>query len=252
MLICTTTDTHYGFNGKSDNHHRKNIALIKREMDKVGCKVLLHAGDWATCRQRQVKRTWGMFREILGPDITIIGVSGNHDLWSDEENYTLMQIFELHKEWAKEFDIHLLSHFGPKIIEDVAFVGFDGWYAVEELHTNDPNFLPHQIDIREDGEYTGPSVHKFLQNRAYQQFQSMLEFDRTSYRKVVGTTHMPLFDGDHYGNPRWLEFMAGLCDIICFGHSHHRLEGDRTGDKPTLIYNAGSDYGKIRYLIFEV
>lgn len=258
MLVCKTTDTHYGYNGKSDNHHRKTLALIKREMDKVGCKILLHAGDWAVCRQRQVKRTWEMFRDAMGPDVVIVGARGNHDFWSDEETYSLEQILALHRAWAEESQIHLLSEFGPKFIEDVAFIGYDGWYVMHPLTTNDPNYLPLQIGDPTIDRYLqdGPTAHEALQKRAYNQFQEMLAIDTSGYRQVVGVTHMPLYEDptdNHNGNPRWLEFMAEKCDIICFGHSHKRMVEKVPGvECKSRIYNAGSDYGKIRHLFFEV
>src|SRR5690606_16914068 len=129
MIVCQTTDTHYGWNHKTENHHRKRLREIKREMEKLGCTTLLHTGDWVMSRQRQLKRIWNIFREVLGPEITIVCVLGNHDFWHDEDDLEVEswdQLFQFHRDWALENDIHYLSEFGPLAVEDVCFIGFDG------------------------------------------------------------------------------------------------------------------------------
>lgn len=253
-LAAQTTDTHFGFDGSSNNHHWKMLHKLKRDMEARGCKLLLHSGDWSTFRQRQFYRTLQMFREILGPDIVIAAVKGNHCHWQDTaegERETLEEMLAKHLEWFREFGVvYLDGRTEPFMFEDVAIVGFDGWYGSIESarsRTNDALWLPKQVP---EG-YV--DAHDFMQKRAYCSLSRLYALDYGTPRKVVGLSHFPLYEveNDHCGNPSWMPHLASICDIVCFGHSHKQINGLTVGDGCT-VYNAGSDYGKIRYLIIDI
>jgi len=181
--------------------------------------------------------------------------SADHDYWQDpqeHEHYTLEELFDLHTKWFEEFDIHYLD--GRKttlVVEDVALVGFDGWYANPKVHalTNDVRWMPTHLGDKFQGDVQ--DLHAWMLTRAYRSLARLYMIDYGKPRKTIGLSHFPLMEGDYNGNPRWMDHFTDLCDIVCFGHSHKQIIGQPVGCD-SLAYNAGSDYGNIRTLFIEV
>jgi len=255
MIVAKTTDTHYGWDHNTDKVHRKKLVALALEMQTRGCRVLLHTGDWSCVKQKSLFRAWALFREILGPDVRILSVRGNHDFWfGDEGRYseefkdrTWEVFFARHREHAALHNIELLSDTGSVVIHDVWFGGFDGWYEIKDAPTNDRRWM---LDYGPDGQ----DVFVFMQQRAEQQFQAALDAMPDDKFKVL-LTHMPLVEGKKYkgvninGNPRWFDHLVGKIDALCWGHTHEAVDYVWRGVR---CVNAGSGYNSFQYYFMEV
>ena len=79
MKIALTTDTHFGVSNNTQNIHKRFLKKLKKE----SFDVLVHTGDIASHKQKQLYRSLVMFREALG-DIPMLIVLGNHDCLDKE------------------------------------------------------------------------------------------------------------------------------------------------------------------------
>lgn len=247
MKFALTSDTHYGHNKKTHDIHVKWLAEMYADLKANDVKLLIHAGDWTSNRQKQFHKTMQMFRAAM-PDIMIAAVRGNHDLWQYKHYPRKMHhgtLNKLHQEWFKESNIHWLEN-GPLVIDDVIVVGFDGWYNLAFPPSNDGEQMIEYIE--------GVPSTVFLASQTYKKLDSILQTDDTNYRKSVMVTHMPPFTEDDYylpycANPRYFQPIKDKFDVFCVGHSHHY---DNRIEDGCLILNCGSDYNQPKYLIFDV
>lgn len=252
MKILLTSDTHYGFSHKTHKRHENFLREVKRVIEEQHVDVVLHAGDWTSMRQDQFRRTMAMFRRELGDDVIIAAVRGNHDFWDLKKGGRKMQrkhlygeLMRMHQEW---FEAYNIIHLGTSTLthEDIHIVGFDGWYGSSNPPTNDEQWMIRDVE--------GCPIMTYLSNKAHKDLDMLLQRDYSKYRKVICVSHFPPFSGDWKGkgmsaNFNFFEPMREKFDVLCFGHSHRRVEREENG---TWIYNAGSDYDQPRYLIFEV
>lgn len=255
MKVLLTSDTHYGYDQKTHRYHEKFLTEIAELVDKGEVDIVVHAGDWSTNRQDQFHRTLKMFRRYLS--VPILTVKGNHEFWDQKKDGRKMQkkhmyhsLIKMHDEWFEESDIHYLGN-GEFVKDDVCFVGFDGWYGYvgeAKRETRDGEVMVRDVE--------GCETMVYLSNKAYKDLDELLAKDYSKYRKVVCVSHFPPLTEDWKGkdkafsaNMNFLEPMKEKFDVLCFGHSHMRVERKEDG---TWIYNCGSHYDKPRYLIFEV
>ena len=249
MLKCLlTSDTHYGHTHKTHKRHEKFFEQIKKE----DFDLLIHAGDWSSSRQDQFRRTMAMFRRELGDDVPILAVRGNHDFWDFKKGgrkmqrkYFLPELMRMHDEWFDEYNI---TYLGRSMYQqdDVVFVGFDGWYGSSNPPTNDGHFMIRDVE--------GCPTMTYMANKAHKDLDLLLQRDYSKFRKSVCVSHFPPFSGDWKGkgfsaNFSFFQPMKDKFDVLCFGHSHRRVDREEDGTK---IYNCGSDYDKPNYIIFEV
>lgn len=262
IKLMLTSDTHYGMDGKTHSKHSKFWRKVAETIEKEDIKALIWAGDIASFRQRQFRRSLEMAAEHVS--IPILLVRGNHDYWNGYDPKepkmhlkTMEQVMDQHQLWFKQNGIHHLEN-GPYVIEDVIICGFDGWYGSANPNTNDKKWMPITI-------YGEKITSQYLVSKAWKDFEKCLEIDTTPYRKSIIVTHHAPYPYDHsyvdtnmylglnYGhhtaNFRFLQEMKGKFDILCCGHSH-KLRDDY--DEGIQIYNCGSDYNAPKAMVFEV
>lgn len=242
MKIALTSDTHAGLDGRTEAKHYK---FWKKLGAVPGVDLMIHAGDWATNRQRQISKSMETLRKHISWPIAC--VFGNHDYWRDKEDgedYGIGEIMALHTMACDKYKIHYLET-GPLIIGDHIILGFDSWYRTWNPPTNDKNWMPifHE----------GVPVHTWMGHRASQSLDRLLLTDTEAYRKVVCVTHFPPYthdrDYEEFCAPaKYLNFLTEKADILCMGHSH-KLDIQVINDCQML--NSGADYNRPRALIFD-
>ncbi len=114
MKIAVTTDTHLGASNNTIKIHEKFLKKLMAE----SFDILVHAGDIASHKQKQLYRSLSMFSEALG-DIPMLFVLGNHDLWDQDawnqknKRYNKRTSYEQMKanqrEWFDELNVHYLQ-----------------------------------------------------------------------------------------------------------------------------------------------
>lgn len=256
MKIALTSDLHYGFNNKTGHIHRKFWAKIAPMLAEENVKVLILAGDLASSKLSELRDCLALIREHI--QIPIVIVRGNHDFWdapnkNDPESgfRNWLRINELHKRWFRQFDVHHLED-GPKIVNGVRFVGWDGWYRHPNPPTNDGLYMFKGHD--------GAEMHHFMCSRAWKKFDEVLAELQASnnFRKTIAVTHHNLYcDNPKYevysGHPTFLTELVGYVDVFACGHNHQYLKEFIDLDlRPLLMVNSGSDYNRPRILVFEV
>lgn len=244
MRVALTSDTHSG--ASRETHKILSRFFESMEEDKEW-DVLILAGDLGIATFDHFLTLLNMVKvHIKRP---VVAVRGNHDLW-DKRKYNLQATIKYGSEKFAEYGIHHLES-GPYIKDGVAFVGWDGWYNMFIRGRNEWNFIPH---------YTaGLHTHDFLKNREDKEFQRVLdELEQHKDKKRVVVTHMPPFKesqvwdplwDEHAGNPRFISFLEGNADVLCYGHTHLAHEEVIKGIR---VYNSGSDYDEPNYIKFEV
>jgi len=273
MKLITTTDTHYGHSSRTHRVHEKFLLRLKRKCEEENIDALLHAGDWISCEQHQLPRTWKMFREIFGPDFPILSVIGNHDIWNQEIFSTSIRqrvwaklpgltsyaaIKSQHEKWAKEYNIHLLEG-NPYETDTVIIYGFNGWYYYFSSESSDANSIPRM--------HESSPLQPFLSWEATNEFGAVSEMAKYEKKKKILVSHMPPYTQElerlterMCANPKMLPYIIKDFDVFCFGHTHFTtnkiLEHGNSGCR---FINAGTDwdqhscgYDKPKYLIFEV
>ncbi len=260
MKLLLTSDTHYGFSHNTHKIHEKFFQQLNQEIVHNDIKAVIHSGDWSSNKQDQFQRTLAMFRNRLGPDIPIVAVRGNHELWDYrkdkfDHNTGMMKpqgkiswetMDRLHQEWFQKENIHHLESQGKFVIDDVVIMGFDGWYYHVNAPTNDGGMIISHV-----GGDTSMTYHS---HRAYKALNRVLAEDTSQYRKAICVTHHTLWVDDqryaaYIGNPSFLPHIKEKFDVLCTGHSH-RYRNDIEDE--TLILNCGSGYDKPKYIVFEV
>lgn len=253
MKIALVSDLHYGMDGKTHNKLLKFAKRLQEAILKEDVKVLIVAGDSASTRQRHVKRLFELLREHIS--IPILAVRGNHDFWcgSDRQDsniyVSLQDVYNFHRQVFSDNDIHHLDE--PFEIEDVLICGFDGWYSSTNPPSNDAYWMPKQSG-------QGSDTMTYLTHKAWKDLQKCLDLDTSKYRKKVIVTHHNVHVCYYHGAPGMPEMSGPYCfydeikekfDVLCYGHTHQRDEADDNGFRR---YNAGADYNKPNYIIFEV
>lgn len=243
MKLILTSDTHFGFNHKTQSKHLRFLKLLAAEKPDV----VVHAGDWTSHSQKQFRRTLQMFREHLS--CPIVAVRGNHDFWQSpdlNQSFTPTErIMEIHNEWFEEFGIHHVSK-GSFPVGDWTIYGFDGWYATVSPPTNDQAWMPLMT-----GQY--PTMEWF-RNKAQDDIHRLIDCKGEGKAKKICVTHFPTYTEDQRyaqfcANLNYLEVLTDHFEILLFGHSHRACDWVF---RDTRIVNCGSDYNIPLYKVLEI
>jgi predicted phosphodiesterase len=184
--------------------------------------------------------------------IPVVLVRGNHDFWDAQDRKdkhsgrrSFGELQNIHRELLTKHEIHHLES-GPKVIEDVIICGWDGWYGSSNPFTNDAEHMFRDVE--------GCPMHVFMSDRAWRQFENVLNLDIEPYRAAIAVTHFNPYCTDH----KWLDMCANVkfydmvkekFDVFCCGHNHQRKDRIEDGCR---VLNSGSDYNHPKYLLFEV
>lgn len=237
MNCLLLSDLHFGFTDKTMKIWTK---YWDKEIKDAAYDVVIIAGDLGTTKYKHFSSGIRFLRRHT--DKPILLVRGNHDLW-DRGYKKLDALIKKQQELCTKYNVHLLQDFGPVTIDGYFFTGWDGFYASNpQSWSNDFYYLPDDADFTR------------LSNRADIGFQAVL--DGLFYwppDKTTVVTHMPCFPGygdpKYNANPRLIEHLVGLTNVLCCGHSHKAMDIDIRG---TEVLNVGSDYNKPKHLIFKV
>lgn len=264
MKIAVTTDTHLGVSHNTTKIHEKFLKKLMAE----SFDILVHTGDIASHKQKQLYRSLFMFREALG-DIPMLIVLGNHDLWDLEAwnqknsrfnrrtSYEQMRVQQ--REWFEELNIHYLQDEDYIFGDEVIFYGYDGWYKHLPPPSNDKNWMPPFAKSCPIDQYLS-----YRANKTLDVILSSVEAMKKAkpHLKSVCATHHSLtpyrggFD-TMSGDLRHLDFLSKDFDLVLNGHSHQEVdeihkycEGNTV--QSCRVVNVGSDYDKPKYLILEI
>lgn len=249
MKALLTSDTHYGFGHSTTEILYRFWKKVAKTIEKENIDVVIWAGDIATSKQSEFKKAIAQARNIIGPQIPIAFVRGNHDLWDRGRVIrTFAQLEEEHNEIFSRYDIHHLEQ-GSMTIDNVGIFGWDGWYGTANPPSNDAYNMFKQVE--------GVPTHTFLSHRAWIKFEKVLEdvdLLRPHHRAAVAVTHFNPYTIDTRwenmcANLKFYDLIKAKFDVFCCGHNHqfkNRLEGT------CRVVNAGSDYMVPKFLVFEV
>jgi len=117
MKVALVTDTHFGCSNNTQKIHFKFLKnLMKESFD-----VLVHTGDIASHKQKQLKCSLSMFRDALG-DIPMLVVLGNHDCL-DKETELLT-----HRGWLSYKEIR-----DSDLILSINKKGYSEWSSIDQI-----------------------------------------------------------------------------------------------------------------------
>jgi len=231
------SDLHHGLTG---NTH-KNIehlfrSLRSRLMGHRTCFIF--AGDLISVKQENHFKLFRLFREYF-QNYPAVMCYGNHDFWNYGKGCIppgYDEILSHRKEICEEFQLHDVDS-GIFEMNDVAVVGFDGWYWKIDLLSNDRENMA--LDFR------GEDPFAFLNKKAYNDLDRILHLDYSKYRKKICVTHFPPFTEnikyyEHNANHSYMEWITKNFDVMCVGHSHKKANFVENG---CLVLNCGSESG---------
>ena len=260
MKIALWSDWHLGTT-KDKSIMRQFALMAEQKPDLVVAGGDYNGGWYGAKATRTVFRR---FREAM-PDVPSCGVLGNHEHWirgrkagftgdhlgksfqrpSAETwrlNYLEIQrVFEENK-------IHFLDLAGPMRLPDhpgIAIVGHTLWYEKAQPPTNDLNFMPYSMD---------GDTHAFMRRNAYREAFDNLDKLTDEDMTRVFVSHFPVINvkGDHefeqfsasavFGES--LQATFRIQKFLC-GHAHQYHNGP-------LRFEAGSDYGRPKFLMIEI
>lgn len=234
MKILLTSDTHYGFSDKTDKIMRNFIEEVAQRIDEDAIEYCLHAGDVSSHKSTQIRDFWKLWHDYVS--VPTYWVTGNHDYWDMKG----ASIDEFHKNIGVDDGVA-----GAMLSDEVNLFYFNGFYG----NTRPPT---------QDRYRMGNTVFDDLQRRSYKDFKRILsdaqDCKGLGVQKQILLTHYPLYtnnplDESFSANRKWWDEIPGVFDIVCQGHNHKRQDEFVDGVR---ILNAGSDYDKPKYLIFEV
>jgi len=117
MKLAVTTDTHFGASQNTQRIHEK---FLKKLMEE-SFDVLVHTGDIASHKQKQLYRSLQMFKDALG-DIPMLFVLGNHDCL-DKETELLTK-----RGW-----LHYLEILDTDYVLSLNKEGFSEWSQITDI-----------------------------------------------------------------------------------------------------------------------
>lgn len=264
MKIAVTTDTHLGASNNTIKIHEKFLKNLMEE----SFDVLVHTGDIASHKQKQLHRSLIMFKEAL-EDIPMLFVLGNHDLWDQEawnqknKRYNKRTSYEhlrsQQRDWFEEVGVHYLQDEEYVYKDEAIFYGYDGWYKDLNPPSNDKNWMPPIAKLCPINQYLNYRANKTLDAilmsaegmkrvKPHLKFVCATHHSLTPYRGGADTMN---------GDPRHLDFLSENFDLVLNGHSHQEVDQIHEyvfGNTicTCRVINAGSDYDKPKYKIIEL
>jgi hypothetical protein len=203
-------------------------------------------------------------REVM-PDVPTVAVLGNHEHWvrgrkarfngdvfgrsygrPSFESWRL-NYQDIIKTMQK-FSVHFLDLDGPWRSPEhpgIAVVGHTMWYEKADPPTNDLLHMPYHVD---------GDTHAYMRRNAYREVLDSLDKLTDQDTTRIFVSHFPVIDAS--GDTEFAEYSSskvfgenlketfGISKFLC-GHAHQRHEGP-------LRFEAGSQYGKPRFLILEI
>lgn len=246
MKIALTSDLHRGATQKTQVIHDNFFRQL--EEDK-SWDVLLIAGDLGTTKPEQIESLLKSIRKHISREIAI--VFGNHDLWGqkrNKNNVDLVKQLKTIQGYLEKYRCHYLTG-NPYIKDDVAIIGWDGWYTHPPFvrGTRDHEKMPYFTE--------GIETEEWLNKKSVKEQNKVLEeIDMHSDKKIVLVSHMPIIDlysARHMGTdvPELWNSVKNKIKAYCYGHVHMSNKEVRDGVK---IYSADVDYDKPGVMFFNI
>ena len=236
------TDTHMGFSAEGD---RANIDLLHEAKLESPDAILISGDIGNTAPDTEVYLR--LLRRFF-PEIPVVGVLGNHDLWFMGES--LEEVFASQRRAFERHNCVLLEG-GVTEVLGVEIFGFTGWYYCDHASRDSEFIRDYAVKVFRD-----------LQNRSDREFLGILSWidghPKSEKPRVLLTHfHWPRIGNpeltdlqrlSYYGaNPRYAEY-AGLWDVVVMGHSHEEVMAQT---QSTVMINAGSNYEEPRFTTIE-
>ncbi|MCH8077783.1 MAG: metallophosphoesterase [SAR324 cluster bacterium] len=249
MKVLLTSDTHLGLTKEPE------LRRMFKRMATLEADLLIHAGDYSGgfTGHKLVALTCAMLRDAM-PAVPVLTVIGNHDYWSgmgpprgrgrrgvayakpsrqqfDDNLAGLRKAFKEHRFWFLDQDGVYRDERFPGLV----IAGHSGWYG-HRIDTNDWEYLPRDFDGMDPQSHMAAQAHAGLMRNLGQ----LTDADTNR----IFLSHFPVVEPEDYGaSPNLfpqLEANHGMKRFIQ-GHFHRRHEGPQ-------LWEAGSDYGKPRYV----
>ena len=245
MKLVKTSDLHAGFSNETLQKHQRFFSKVATEKPDV----LVLAGDNASHRQKSLRTLFRTVRDS-NPTVPVVCCWGNHDFWETPKSRSAMPSYEQlvagRQAACDEYNILHVDK-GPYIIDNVAIVGFDGWYWHLDPPTNDKLRMPKEAG-------SGEPLFSFLTSKAHTDLERILLTDLSAFRKRVCITHFPPFVDNiayqnHTANRNYFDFLSAQFDVVLVGHSHKQADFVATGCR---WVNAGSDYDAPKYVVLDL
>lgn len=258
MRALIITDFHRGYNqtiAKIQEKALNNLAQSKTKFD-----IIIVSGDWGTSKVEHVKGAFSFLRKTF-PKKIICGVLGNHDLW--DKKHTLSQTLNKISQYAKESNIHLLEN-NPLELSDYTILGFNSWFnGYDFQHQQDYSWM------KISSQQYFLEICKKLNEDEEKAVNFICQYPTTKKKIII--SHMPIFENyfekDHKyaitkdpagnethnydkwaSNPKYGNQLLPIMDYHIFGHTHTPVY-DKINN--TIIINAGAEYGKVKYIIYD-
>jgi len=215
MKIALTGDTHEGYQGSP----RPDWDWFWYEIAKEKPDLLAHTGDWGMTWE-DVR--WAMERMRKRIHCPVIGALGNHDFWTNPMEPDHHMLLRQLQSWLDLYQIQT----GMVDLHGIRFGSFTGWYDEKFPPTNDRKFI-------------NPAMWDYLAQ------QAMLAKEKVFMEQPeVVVTHFPITTAE-------ARLFSGFGYYLMIGHWHgEQYTGADWFD--FKFCNAGSDYGKPKYLILNI
>lgn len=247
MKIVFWSDIHMSYSDKTYSLAKK---LLKK-INKYSFEVLLLGGDLCSKDPIEVKILFKLIREVLGYDVKVYWVKGNHEFWSKEGkycegiiNHNYNNLIKYYEDISEKYQIYLLDQ-SPVVINKYVFMGFDGWYAYNQSRTKDELYMPEM----------GFLSNK-LRKKAHEDLNNILLDAENKYKDKIKIclTHFPPYSFDKeyedlIANKEYLKFICESFDYLLLGHSHQDEEWEF---KDCKIINPGSDYDNMQAKMIDL
>lgn len=236
------SDLHHGLTG---NTHRNIENLFKQLVVRLkgSMTCFIFAGDMISIKQENHFKLFRLFREYFPDHVQYPAVLcyGNHDFWDYDRRHqppTYEEILAHRKEVCETFHLHDVDNGIFEAFNNVAVVGYDGWYWHLNPQTNDKTFMAR--------EYQGKDTFVFLNTKAHNDLDRLLQLDYSKYRKKICVTHFPPFTDnikfhEHNASHSHMEPITTNFDVLCVGHSHRKENFFENG---CHVLNCGSESGR--------
>jgi predicted phosphodiesterase len=156
MKVAILTDTHYGFSKRGD---QANVLILKK-IAEAKPSIVIHCGDYGSSNHVDRYNFWALARRLLGPEVIIGGVNGNHDcldihtelltkrgwvLYSDIKKDDLVYSYDIQKDkgqWDKINNIIIkeTDNVISTQIKQYSFVGTEGHRVLCSVRNNKNDF----------------------------------------------------------------------------------------------------------------
>lgn len=274
LKIAVTGDLHYG------NTSAISIQKIAKAIRKTNPDIIAIIGDVAEVRSDFDKfESCLKFVKTANPEIPVLVIPGNHDLWVGDQNWNSVDLFErLLPDATARANCHWLEN-KNFVLNGVAIVGSYLHYDYSAKDTVGPcSVMPDEWFEYNKGTFINDRFMKGhgrdaeFSQKIGAEFKKRLQAaqDDDAVSSIVVVTHVPCMELQIRRNPHdydWAkltpffgiltyeDFIKSLSKVrfVVSGHSHQKARATISeGGRTIEIYNLDSDYKKPKFIVLDV